>query len=94
MGGQNKNQIPNQIRRYRRKKHLRLRQVAYLAGLTGRSHISYWENGKKIPTLVNALKLSAIIQCPIEILFSGLFNSVRHEVFLKQQALLEKEDAK
>jgi transcriptional regulator with XRE-family HTH domain len=76
----------NQIRRYRRRRNLKLRQVAKLAGLQTPSHLSHWEAGRKAPSLENALRLSAIIQCPVEILFYDLFNAIRHDVFLKRQS--------
>lgn len=79
-----KNRIPNQIRCYRRRRNLKLRQVAKLAGLRTPSHLSHWEKGRKTPSLENALRLSAIIQCPVEILFIDMFNVIRHDVFLKK----------
>ncbi len=84
MTAKTKNRIPNQIRCYRRRRNLKLRQVAKLAGLRTPSHLSHWEKGRKVPTLENALRLSAIIQCPVEILFYDLFNTIRHDVFLKK----------
>ncbi len=85
-----KNRIPNQIRCYRRRRNLKLRQVAKLAGLRTPSHLSHWEKGRKVPNLENALRLSAIIQCPVEILFYDLFNTIRHDVFTKKQTLVTK----
>lgn len=82
-----KNRIPNQIRCYRRRRNLKLRQVAMLAGLTTPSHLSHWEKGRKVPNLKNALRLSAIIQCPVEILFYDLFNAIRHDVFVKRRSI-------
>ncbi len=84
MTAKTKKRIPNQIRCYRRRRNLKLRQVAKLAGLRTPSHLSHWEKGRKVPTLENALRLSAIIQCPVEILFIDMFNSIRHDVFLKK----------
>ena len=85
-----KNRIPNQIRCYRRRRNLKLRQVAKLAGLRTPSHLSHWEKGRKNPSLENALRLSAIIQCPVEILFIDMFNVICHDVFLKKNQLTSK----
>jgi transcriptional regulator with XRE-family HTH domain len=49
-------------------------------GLESVSHVAHWERGRKLPSLKNALKLSAIIQCPVEVLFFDLFDSLRDEV--------------
>ena len=85
MSRRENNIYPNQIRRYRRKRHLRLRDVAYKLELSGAAHISHWEKGRKLPNLENALKLSAIIQCPVEILFFDLFNNIRNEIYLNKK---------
>lgn len=72
--------LPNQVRFYRRKRNLRLCEVAMAAGLGSVSHVAHWEKGRKLPSLKNALKLSAIIQCPVEVLFFDLFDSLRDEI--------------
>ena len=74
----------NQIRRYRMKRNMRLREVTRLVGLTSPAHLSHWEKGRKLPKLINALKLSAVIGSPVEILFKGLFDEIRHEVFVQR----------
>ncbi len=72
--------IPNSIRRYRRYRGLRVRDVAERLGFLNAAHISSWERGKKLPTLRNALRLSAVLQVPIEVLFCDYFNSLRNEI--------------
>ncbi len=79
--------IPNQIRRYRRKQNLRLCDIAVRAGLGSVSHVSHWEKGRKVPSLENALKLSAIIQCPVEVLFYDLFDSLRQDIKKREEQL-------
>lgn len=74
----------NQIRRYRLKQRLKLKQVAGLIGLADPSHLSHWEKGRKMPTLSNALKLSAVIGCPVEILYADFFNTYRSHIFRKR----------
>ena len=72
--------IPNSIRRYRRYRHLRVRDVAERLGFLNAAHVSSWERGKKIPTLQNALRLSAVLLVPVEVLFCDYFNSLREEI--------------
>jgi len=76
---------PNQIRRYRRKRHLRLRDIAKLTGRSDASHFSHWEKGRKLPTLTNALKLSAAIGCPVEVLFWDHFQPIRKNIYAKRK---------
>jgi len=74
----------NQIRNYRHQRKLRLRDVADLVGQTSVAHISHWEKGRKLPSLANALRLSAAIKCPVEVLFLELFNQLRNETHANQ----------
>lgn len=73
--------LPNQIRRYRQERGLRLRDVAKLTGQSCVAHISHWEKGRKLPSLENSLRLALAIQCPVEILFFDLFNQLRKETY-------------
>ncbi len=72
---------PNSIRRYRKlRRHLRVRDVAEAFGFLNAAHISSWEKGLKLPSLPNALRLSAILKVPVEVLYGDLFNALRKEV--------------
>jgi len=77
--------IPNQIRRCRRQRHLRLRDVAELLSLRNGAHISSWERGLKVPSLRSALRLSAALYTPVEILFSDYFNEIRREIHKRKR---------
>jgi len=81
------NQFPNQIRRYRHQRNLRLRDVSYLGDFGSPAPLSHWEKGRKLPSLANALKLSAVIGCPVELLFKELFDHFRHEAFIRKQSI-------
>ena len=73
--------LPNQIRRYRHERGLRLRDVANLIGQSSVAHISHYEKGRKLPSLENCLRLALAIQCPVEILFIELFNQLKKEIY-------------
>jgi transcriptional regulator with XRE-family HTH domain len=51
-----------------------------MTGHENMSHIADWEKGRRLPTLENALRLSAAIACPIEVLFSHRFYQIRKEI--------------
>lgn len=76
---------PNQIRWYRKKRKLRIRDLLNLLDLSSPSQIAHWEKGRKVPTLTNALKLSASIGCPVEVLFFDQFQELRKEVSIKRK---------
>jgi transcriptional regulator with XRE-family HTH domain len=71
----------NQLRRYRLKRGLRLRDMARLTGQSSPAHLSHWEKGRKLPSLSNALRLSAATKCPVEVLFFDLFDQLRNETY-------------
>lgn len=67
----------NQIRRYRKKRYLRQRDVVKLLGLKCTTDLYRWETGRKLPSLLNALKLSAALKCPLELLFIEHFKRIQ-----------------
>jgi DNA-binding XRE family transcriptional regulator len=71
----------NEIRRYRQKRYLRQRDVARLLGLKQHCDVYRWEQGKKMPSLTNALKLSAALSCPVEVLFFEQFQQIREQMY-------------
>lgn len=71
----------NQIRRYRKKRYLRQQDVAKLLGLKHATDLYRWETGQKLPSLMNALKLSAALNCPVELLFLDHFKRIRREMY-------------
>lgn len=75
----------NQIQRYRNKRGLSQKEVALLLGQETQAHLSHWERGSRLPSLVDALKLSAAIGCPVEILFSGLSDRLREDVWRQRR---------
>ena len=71
----------NQLRVYRNRRQLRLRDVALLVGQREAAHVSHWEKGARVPSLDNALRLSAALKCPIEVLFVERFNQLRKSIY-------------
>lgn len=76
---------PSHIRSFRKKRKLRLRDVALLVGIRVEHHVSAWESGARIPNLETALRLSAALRCPVEVLFSDHFRKIREEVSARQR---------
>lgn len=74
----------NNIRRYRKLRYLRQRDVANMLGLKETNDIYRWERGKKLPSLQNALKLSYILKCPIEILFLNQYKELKKQITINQ----------
>ena len=77
----------NQIRTYRLKRGFSQKEAALIMGYRDQSRLCHWEGGHKFPTLVNALKLSAALKCPVEVLFSKLFDRIRSDIFARKKKL-------
>lgn len=75
----------NNLRGLRKKRGLRLRDVARLVGLRDESHVWEWESGRRLPSLQSVLKLSAALRCPVEVLFSKRHRAARKEVNERQE---------
>lgn len=71
----------NQIRRYRKKRYLRQRDVSDRMGLKQACDVYRWEKGTKMPSLINALKLSAALKCPVELLYIDHFKQIQEEMY-------------
>lgn len=81
MSHEPKSVITNQIRRYRMKRCLRQRDVSERMGLKHTIDLYRWETGRNIPSLMNALKLSAALNCPVEILYLDYFKQIQKEMY-------------
>lgn len=77
--------VKNDIRRYRRYRHLRVRDVAKFLGLYNTAHVSAWERGHKVPTLRNALRLAAAIGVPVEVLFCDYFRELKEPIINRKR---------
>jgi transcriptional regulator with XRE-family HTH domain len=69
--------LPNNIRRYRRRRNLLVKEVVKIMGLKHGRSLTPWERGYCQPTLINAIWLSVVIACPIEVLYFEHFQAVR-----------------
>lgn len=76
---------PNQLKKYRKRVHFKLHEVAKLIGISNSGHLCEYEKSKKLPNLVNALYLSAALGTPVEVLYSELFNAIRKQVAEQKQ---------
>jgi DNA-binding XRE family transcriptional regulator len=54
-----------------------------MLGLKQACDVYRWETGHKLPSLLNALKLSAALKCPVELLFGDHFAHIREKMYGK-----------
>ena len=77
----------NRIRSYRLKRGFSQKEVALIMRYRDQSRVCHWEAGRKFPSLINVLRLSATLKCPVEILFGKLFDRIREEVLARKKKL-------
>jgi len=77
----------NELKRYRKRLNLRVVDIAKLMDLESAAHISHWEKGRKLPSLVNALKLSVILNCPVITLFFNHIQEIRKDISRKRSRI-------
>ena len=77
----------NHIWKYRKRKRLGQKRIAYLLGHACSTQFSKWERGKILPNLENALKLAYILDVPVESIYGDLFRDIRKDVEKKDKAL-------
>ena len=70
----------NRFTRYRMRVKLRIRDLVRLLGHSSDTQYSRWASGTSTPSLKNALKLSFLLQCPLEVLYFDLYHEARQEV--------------
>lgn len=82
--------FPNSIRHYRRRANLRLYEVAHLLDLASPTHIAQWEKGVKVPTLMNLLKLAAVLKVPPEVLYIDRVKEIRDYIARRKTLPMKK----
>lgn len=83
----NHTQFPSQLRRYRKERGLRQKDVAKLLGIKNTTAISRWEKGENLPSLINAIKLSVVYHVLIDSLFIDLVRELRQEIHTRQRSI-------
>lgn len=79
--------MPNSLRRYRRIRGLKQKEVAKILGLQSASIISRWEKGQSMPNTLNAFKLALIYRTMVDALFIDLSRSLKDELYRKEESL-------
>lgn len=76
---------PNRLRRYRKKAGFTQKELAKLIGHRTAAHISRYEHGAKLPSLITALKICSALDTIVDVAFDELVAPVREEVRQRQE---------
>jgi transcriptional regulator with XRE-family HTH domain len=80
---------PNQLDIFRRKRKFTQKYVAHLLGHKDTSTWSDYERSKRLPSLVNALRLGIILRTPVEFLFHDLHDDLLRQIRAEEERLAQ-----
>jgi transcriptional regulator with XRE-family HTH domain len=87
MKNYNYKRMPNSLKRYRKAKGLKQKEVAEILGLKSSSIISRWEKGFCLPSLLNAFKLALLYGTMVDALFIDLRKTTKGELHKMRKKL-------
>jgi transcriptional regulator with XRE-family HTH domain len=79
--------IPNSLRRYRRGRGMKQKEVAKLLGIKSASMISRWENGASLPSTENVFRLSVIYRTMVDALYMDYLTRLKDEIRKREEIL-------
>jgi len=80
--------IPNRLRKYRKERGLKQKDVAKILGLKNCGMISRWEKGVCLPSLLNAFKLAGLYCVLVDALFFPLIRLTKRKIMERQEEIL------
>ena len=86
--------IPNYLRRYRKARDLKQKDVANILGLKSASMISRWERGLCLPGTLNLFKLAAVYRTMADALCIDLLRALRSDLHKREERVLRRKRAK
>lgn len=79
----------NSLRKHRKARGLKQKEVANILGLKSGSMVSRWENGLCLPKPINMFKLGLVYRTMVDILFIDLRRLLREEIAKAEQVILQ-----
>jgi len=90
---QQKAKHQNRLDYFRRRMRFSTSHIGHLLGHQDSSTYCDYERGDRMPTLVNAFRLSAILRTPVEFLFPSLYDGLRNAIRPEQERLAAPQQA-
>lgn len=66
------------------------RQVAQIFGYLSQTDVSQYERGRKLPSLVTALKFEIVYRVPVAFLFPELYRWLKNQLRAREEGLRAK----
>ena len=83
--------IPNCLRRYRKARGLKQKEVARILGLESASMISRWERGRCLPNTMNLFRLASLYRTMTDALFIDLLRMLREDLRVREEKALPRD---
>ena len=77
--------LNNCLRKYRKIRGLKQKDVAKILGLRSTSMISRWEKGGSIPDSLNVFKLSLLYRTMVDALYADLVRTLKDELRKREE---------
>lgn len=87
MEEQSKN-IPNCLKKYRKARGLKQKDVARILSIKSASIISRWENGACKPSAINLFKLAALYRTMVDALFIDQLREIKKKILKREEKLI------
>ncbi len=81
--------IPNLLRKYRRVRGLKQKDVARILDLRSASRISRWEKGLCLPSLANVLRLVVVYRVMVDVIYPDLLRDLREEIITREGQIMK-----
>ena len=79
----------NSLRKHRKARGLKQKEVAKILGLKSASMVSRWENGLCLPNPINMFKLGLVYRTMVDALFIDLRRLLKEEIAQAEQHILQ-----
>jgi len=86
--------IPNYLRKYRRARGLKQKEVARILGFKSASMISRWEKGVCLPCTLNLFKLASLYRTMADALFIDMLRALRNDIYKREVKVFEGKTSK
>jgi len=84
---QTKHKHQNRLDYFRRRMRFSTSHIGHLLGHKDSSTYCDYERGDRVPSLVNAFRLSAILRTPVEFLFPSLYDTLRNGIRAEEERM-------
>lgn len=79
---------PNRLWKFRKRMGFTQHEVAAILGYHTSTDISHYEHGRKLPSLVTALKLEIVYRVPVAFLFPEVYHALKQQLRAREERLL------